>query len=228
MRHAVYFTPSPGTPLHELGSTWLGRDVVTGQSLPQPDPSLHGLTDDARRYGFHATLKPPFALKPGSKLSSLEVALRGLANQHHVIVAGPLQIKELDGFLALVPEEPLTEIHALAADCVTQLDDFRQPADEEELARRRTAGLSERQEFNLLRWGYPYVLDDFRFHMTLSKRLTTDDLTRVEALAREHFKPVLGQALLIDALTVVTEAAPGVPLIEQSRYSLVANSQRAA
>jgi Protein of unknown function (DUF1045) len=228
MRHAAYFTPSPGSPIHGLGSSWLGRDIVTGEILKQPDASLHELTKDARRYGFHATLKPPFALKSGAQLSGLQAAVQRLASQNHVIVTGPLQLQVLDGFLALVPEPPLADVHALAADCVTFLDDFRLPPDDDELARRRASTLSEAQEANLLRWGYPYVLDDFRFHLTLSKRLTPGEHKRVETLAREHFKPVLGHVLVIDSLVIATEPAPGLPLIEQARFSLVANSQRAA
>jgi putative phosphonate metabolism protein len=228
MRHAIYFTPPPGSPLHGLGSSWLGRDSVTGDILKQPDASLHEVTKEARRYGFHATLKPPFVLKAGAQLSALQAGVQRLANQHHPIVTGPLQLQTLDGFLALVPEPPLVDVHALAADCVTLLDDFRLPPDKDELARRRAAGLSEAQEANLQRWGYPYVLDDFRFHLTLSRRLTSGENKRVEAMARDHFKPVLGRALVIDSLAIATEPAPDLPLIEHARFPLVENSQRAA
>lgn len=228
MRHAVYFTPPPGSHLHGLGSSWLGRDAVTGETLKQPDASLFEVTQDARRYGFHATLKPPFALKSGAKLSSLQSAVQKLASQHSAVATGPLQLKLVDGFLALVPEPPLGDVHALASDCVTMLDDFRLAPDEEELARRRAVGLSESQEAHLQRWGYPYVLEDFRFHLTLSRRLTSGEHPLVEALAHEHFKPVLGHALVIDSLVIATEPAPGLPLIEHARFSLVSNSQRAA
>jgi Protein of unknown function (DUF1045) len=228
MRHAIYFTPPPGSPLHGLGSSWLGRDMVTGEALKQPDASLHEVTKDARRYGFHATLKPPFALKSGAQLSALEAAVQRLASQHHTIVTGPLQLQVLDGFLVLVPEPPVADVHALANDCVMLLDDFRLPPDNEELARRRAAGLSDAQEANLQRWGYPYVLDDFRFHLTLSRRLAPSEKARVEAMALDHFKPVLGHALVIDSVVIATEPAPSLPLIEQARFSLVENSQRAA
>ena len=48
---------------------------------------------------------------------------------------------------------------------------FARPPGAAELERRRKAGLSAAQEKMLLRWGYPYVLDEFRFHLTLTGRL---------------------------------------------------------
>ena len=64
MRHAIYFAPPPGTIFHDLGSRWIGRDAFTGEACEQPDLAGIGVvTGDPRRYGFHATLKPPFALR---------------------------------------------------------------------------------------------------------------------------------------------------------------------
>ena len=68
-RLGLYWAPELDDPLHALGSAWLGRDAETGATLPQPAVpglDLAEITAEARGYGFHATLKPPFALAPGT------------------------------------------------------------------------------------------------------------------------------------------------------------------
>src|SRR3546814_3179533 len=74
----------------------------------------------------------------------------------------PLRLVILDGFLALVPSGPSDALEALAAGCVQRFERFRAPPSALELARRRSNGLTPRQERNLKDWGYPYVLEDFR------------------------------------------------------------------
>jgi len=63
---------------------------------------------------------------------------------------------------------------------VMEFDGFRAPADAAEIAKRRAAGLTDRQDAYLLRWGYPYVLEDFRPHFTLTGRIK--DAAEREAL----------------------------------------------
>src|SRR3546814_20748675 len=82
----------------------------------------------------------------------------------------PLRLVILDGFLALVPSGPSDALEALAAGCVQRFERFRAPPSALELARRRSNGLTPRQERNLKDWGSPYVLADFRFHLTLTAR----------------------------------------------------------
>ena len=71
----------------------------------------------------------------------------------------------------MIPSAPCPRLAALAAAAVRDPDPFRQPAGADELARRRAAGLSATHERNLTDWGYPYVLDEFRFHLTLTGAL---------------------------------------------------------
>lgn len=229
MRHAIYYTPDPAGDFHLLGARWLGRDAVTGTDTgPQPDDRLAGITAEPRRYGFHGTLKPPFRMKDGTSLATLEVATRRIAQQHTTFVAGRLALREIDGFLALVPDDAGSALENLAADCFRHLDDFRAPASEEELVRRRAAGLTERQDANLIRWGYPYVFDDFRFHITLTRRLSEAERTWVMPLAESHFATVLGKPLVIDALSIVSESAAQAPLMVDLRLPLVASKMKAA
>ncbi|WP_373505799.1 DUF1045 domain-containing protein [Aestuariivirga sp.] len=205
MRFAIYYAPPPSSPLHQLGSRWLGRDAVSGEALAQPAAlDLAPITREPRRYGFHATLKPPFALKDGTPPASLEAAVEALAHsiQPFEIV---LALRPVDGFLALVPDRPCGNLGHLAEACVRDLDRFRQPASEEDIARRRAAGLSPRQDEYLGRWGYPYVFDEFRFHMTLSRRLSPSKLEDVTPLAEDHFGMVIGHPITIDSVSMFVE-----------------------
>ena len=104
--------------------------------------------------------------------------------------------------------------------CVCAVDTFRTPANEAELQRRRAANLTPRQEFLLMRWGYPYVLDEFRFHMTLTRRLLPDEKPALLAAANEHFAAVLGQPLDVDALTVFAETRFDRTFVAEERFPL--------
>lgn len=174
-RFAIYYVP-PEAPLAEFGAKWLGWDVLTGRKVPQFDvPGLHDITMTPRKYGFHGTLKPPFRLKEGQTIEALEAAVSDLAGVLSPAACDGLKLTQLGRFLALTPFGPLDGLQSIAGACVRDLDGFRAPADEAELARRRRAGLSNRQEMLLAQWGYPYVFEEFRFHLTLTGGLPEGD-----------------------------------------------------
>ena len=217
MRYAIYFAPPCGTALHALGSRWLGRDAFTGEALEQPGVAgLSAVTGDPRRYGFHATMKPPFALRDTVRPEALLRAVAALVAKEQCFRVS-LKVSLLDRFLALVPREPCAPLHRIADRAVRELDGFRCRPSASELARRRSAGLSERQERHLVDWGYPYVFEDFRFHMTLTERLPPTDVDRFEAAAAEHFAPVLDTPVPIDGLALFEEPDPGAPFLA-TRY----------
>ena len=80
-----------------------------------------------------------------------------------------------------------------------------------ELARRNPASLTPRQRELLKTWGYPYVLDEFRFHLTLTDRVGDERRPEVERALSDCFAGVLGADVPVDALAVFTEAEPGAP-----------------
>ncbi|MEM9232038.1 MAG: DUF1045 domain-containing protein [Pseudomonadota bacterium] len=175
-RFAIYYVPPDG-PLADFGAKWLGWDVVAGREVPGFDvPGLHDITLTPRKYGFHGTLKPPFRLKEGQTPEALEAAVSGLAAALSPAACDGLKLTQLGRFLALTPFGQLDGLQRIAEACVRDLDGFRAPAGEAELARRRKAGLSTRQEALLVQWGYPYVFEEFRFHLTLSGQLPKEDL----------------------------------------------------
>ncbi len=220
-RVALYWAPAVDDPLHRLGSAWLGRDAETGASLPQPAiPSidLAALTADPRRYGLHATLKPPFHLT--GSYASLQADAAALAAGTAPFELPPLAIASLDGFLALRESIPCPALHALADALVERLDGHRRPPDAAEIARRRPERLRPEERENLQRWGYPHVFTDWRFHVTLTHRLTPEQAALVRPAAEEMLAEAAARPRRVTELCLFTQAAPGEPFLIAERLPL--------
>jgi hypothetical protein len=168
------------------------------------------LTAEPRRYGWHATVKAPFRLAPGQTLDSLRNAVRQLCAGYQPFELAPLQVCSLGAFLALRPLHPQPELQQLAADCVRKLHPWAAPLSPDELARRRLARLSAEQDALLQAWGYPYVLDQYRFHFSLTgplQSLSAHTLAAVAEAALAHFRDL--PACRIDRLSLFVERTPG-------------------
>ena len=219
MRAAIYWAPEATDPLHALGSAWLGRDAETAAPVPQPDlPGIADLTADPRGYGLHATLKPPFRLTRG--YGALRDDVAELAGTIRPFALPPLAVMDLKGFLALREAAPCPPLRALADCCVRELDHHRARPDENELARRRRAGLSAAQEAMLLRWGYPYVMDHWQFHVTLTRRLNAGEKAAILPPLLAHFRDVPKVPRLVIELCLFTQPAPGAPFLIAERFPL--------
>ena len=182
-RYAIYYTPTQGTPLAEFGANWLGWDSATGTSRAHPDMGeldVAQITETPRKYGFHGTIKPPFRLAEGMTAQALAAAVAALCADAAPETLEGLELARLGRFLALVPSGNADALGALAARAVQELDAFRAAPNDAELAKRRAARLNAAQEAHLMRWGYPYVLDQFRFHLTLSGPLEEQVATRAQ------------------------------------------------
>jgi putative phosphonate metabolism protein len=197
-RYAVYYAPGPDDPLGRRAAAWLGRDAFTGAALPRPAlPGLDGLDLDAltrspRGYGFHATLKAPFELAPDRREADLLAFAESFAARQPAFTA-PLAVASLGRFIALRLTADLERMQALHAACVRAFDPFRAPPSDFDLARRRKAPLSPEQDARLLAWGYPYVFEDFRFHMTLTDAVRDPDVSaRLVAALQTHFADLEG------------------------------------
>ncbi len=212
-RYAIYVTPRPGQ-LAGFGAAWLGWDATAG--VPCPHPALPGLprpvaeiTAAPRRYGFHGTIKPPFRLAEGRDAGALAEALAAFCAVTGPALLPGLDLARLGRFLALVPAGGTSGLDALAAAVVAGFDAFRAAPDPAELDRRRTQRLTTRQEALLQRWGYPHVMEEFRFHMTLTGPLPPAELAAVEAALGPILAPLLPAPFPIDALTLLGEDGEG-------------------
>jgi hypothetical protein len=213
-RYALYFAPAADHPLWAAGCDWLGRDPATGAVT---NDAAH--RRDPRRYGFHATLKPPFALRDDGAKSPLLAALSHFADEHAPFDMPPLEVATLGGFVALRPVDaqatvPGQPLRGLADECVRLFDDFRRPPSAVEAARRIAPGLDARQREYAARWGYPHVFEHWRFHMTLSDSLPADaggDALRATLCddATRHFAAALAVPLRCEGLALFVEDAPG-------------------
>jgi putative phosphonate metabolism protein len=220
-RVAVYYAPSTDDPLFAAGSAWLGRDPRAGTQTAQPDLSgISEITAEPRRYGFHATLKPPMRLNDDRRWSGLLAATAELAGRVAPFVMTPLAVTDVHGFLALRETAPCPPLQALADTCVEQLDHFRAPPDEAELARRRRARLSAEQETMLMRWGYPYVFGTWFFHMTLTRRLTPEEKRTWQPAAERFFAAAAREPRAVRDICLFVQASPGAPFILRERLPL--------
>ncbi len=224
-RYAVYFT-FPQGPLAAFGAAWLGWNAATGErpdaplidGLPAP---AHALSATPRKYGLHGTIKPPFRLAQGTDFEALRLAVAAFCAGQKPVVLDGLDLGQLGGFLALTPQGDSSALAALASDTVRQLDAFRAPLTETDLARRRKAGLTDRQEALLQAWGYPYVMEEFRFHITLTGRLSPEAAEQARAALLPQVTPLLPQPFTVDALTICGEDEQGM-FHELHRYRLSA------
>ena len=232
MRYAIYFTPPHDDPLTRVAVNWLGRDAFTGQpvavpsigSMEQAEIAFH--TAAPRRYGFHATLKAPFRLAADTSEAQLVAAFDAFCASRAAFFVPKLEIRQLDGFFALVPAEPHGDLNALAADCVRALDRFRAPLGEDEAARRQTERMQPRELRYLQQWGYPYVFDAFRFHMTLTGRVPPGEADRMRRTLAEFLGPILQEPVEVANLALFVEPEPGAPFIVHRMRAFGAAQER--
>ena len=211
-RFAIYFVPAAESALYRFGAAVLGHNCYNGQEIARPgDLGLSAadwdeLTREPRTYGFHATLKPPFRLAGALGQAELVKEARLLASALSAIPLIEPAVESVAGFIAIVPRTASAALDQLAARCVTALDRFRLPLTPQERERRLAAGLSERQIALLDRFGYPYVLEEFRFHMSLTGRIGFARREAVLALLRDAFARAVGYAPVpIDRLAVLRQ-----------------------
>jgi len=215
-RCAIYFVPEVHSAWWQAGSAWLGRCAATGQSLAQPrlsdiSPEAQwATTSDPRRYGWHATLKAPFQMLSGEDVASVVSSLHALAKTLPAFDLPALQVSKQDGFLALRPVGDVSRINSTAAACVKALHRLAAPLSEADVARRRQAALSPEQDRLLLAWGYPYVFDEFQFHLSLTGRLdgmSEAEQTAWQGAAQAHFHDL--PVCRFDRLALFVEPTPG-------------------
>lgn len=212
-RYALYAAPPPDHRLWSFGSAVIGYDAASACDVPFPSHApcdstdWTDLTGDPRRYGFHGTLKAPFALAAGAGEAELLEAAMLFAERRQSFVVPALAVALLGRFVALVPAEASTSLATLAGDCVRDFDAFRAPLSEADRARRLKAPLTDRQVDQLDAWGYPYVFEDFRFHMTMTGSLPEDRREAVRsALAAAY--AAIAAPFAVDALCVFRQDEP--------------------
>ena len=158
--------------------------------------------------GNQACVMPMDAFLPDATLQAI-AAENNVAETAFIVPR--MKIARIGRFFALVPARPSLEIDALACKTVMAFERFRAPLSEADIARRQPGSLTIAQLRNLHRWGYPHVLDTFRFHMTLTGPVPESDRATVEHALQEWFAPVIDLPMNLGSLSLMREAEPGAP-----------------
>ncbi|BCJ89777.1 hypothetical protein IZ6_05120 [Terrihabitans soli] len=230
-RYAIYYAPERASLLWRFGSSVLGADPESGQTVPQivPDGFLpddwQSFTASPRRYGFHATLKAPFELAPGKTEQDLFAAFRAFAGRQIAFSAPALEPVLYGDYVTLQEKTPDPRLQALAGLCVREFDAFRAPLSDKDRARRKPQGLSAREREHLENWGYPYVFEDFVFHMTLAGPLPENrGQDASTALSAAYDKAVKDEDFSVRSLSIFVEPGPGEPFKLALRAPFVAKA----
>jgi len=224
-RFAIYFAPDSNSVLWRRAAAWLGRDPMGEEAGLDPAPdidraALNAVTRSARRYGFHATIKAPMILNADKTRAELDAALNEFALNHAQVDVGTVEIRSLDGFLALVPTEQPQALTDFVTNCVTRFEPFRAPMEQQDRDSRVSKGLTPRQIELLDQFGYPYVMEEFRFHMTLTDRLVASERETMLAEAQSWFANAIPEQLTLDRLSLFEEPEAGAPFVRVADYPL--------
>lgn len=226
--------PKPQSPLWQFGCSSIGYDSTTSKEVPLAvvpgvtQSNIREATAEPRRYGFHATLKSPFSLAEGQNEKALESAALAFAANQKSFEVPALQVAALGRFLAIVTESPsegaATPISSanvalgqLAAACVKNFDPFRADLSDADRQRRLSRPLTERQRDYLDTWGYPYVLDEFRFHMTLTGPLPEPQRALILSALQHRFGPIKAP-LTVDAIALCRQPDRSAKFRVMQRY----------
>jgi len=219
-RYAIYFVPDPDTAFYRFGAAALGYDCFTGADIPTLDAlpvdagAWRELTREPRRYGFHATLKAPFRLAEGRTEAELIGEFAEFSSQIDIAATIEPMVCLWQGFVAIVPVTVRPGLDRLAASCVKHFDGFRAALTGADRSRRFAAHLTARQIGHLERWGYPYVFEDFRFHMTLTGALSGGCQEPMLAYLQGGFAGSHGDGpIRIDRLALLRQDNPGARFV---------------
>jgi len=220
-RVAVYYAPQADDPLSAAASAWLGRAPTSDAPVQQPDiANIAEVTAEPRLYGFHATLKPPMRLASGCGWDDVVAGVTILAEHIAPFDLPTLSVQDVFGFLALRETATSAPLQALADACVEHLDAFRAQPSDSELARRRRANLTCRQDEMLIRWGYPYVFDTWFFHLTLTRRLSAMEKQVFMPAAEAYFARALATPRRVNDICLFVQLALGAPFVIRERLPL--------
>ncbi|WOC17208.1 DUF1045 domain-containing protein [Pseudochrobactrum sp. MP213Fo] len=226
MRYGIYFSPSAHDPLLRVAANWLGRNAFNGMVVRRPEigsinsDEINALTAEPRRYGFHATLKAPFRLHEDYEEHDLLACMMHFASSYQAVQLPPLKVEQIGPFFALVPSEPCAPMQQLANDVVVHFERFRAPLNAMELAKRKPEKLDAVHRSNLQQWGYPYVFDQFRFHMTLTGAVAEEKQAHVRDILENFFAPVLNEPVKMANIALFTESEAGASFEVHSLHPL--------
>lgn len=230
MRYALYFTPPEDHDLTRAANAWLGANAFSGKVLPQGDTGplsaayIANITSAPRRYGFHGTLRAPFYLAADKNERDLVAAVGSFSSSQMPFEMPALKIGRLGPFFALVPDGDTTQLNQFTGEVLKAFEPFRAPLTDADYQRRKPERLTERQRKYLKKWGYPYIFDDFRFHMTLTGPVPEEEANAVKDVLEAIFTPHLNSTILCGGPSLFVEADAGGPFV--AHHTAQKNTQK--
>lgn len=228
-RYAIYFAPNERTPLGRFGCHWLGRSAAELDSHPVDLPENleqhkhQQLIEAPKHYGFHGTLKAPFELNTAYTSNDLDEALQNFAQKFPSFTIDRLKLQTIASFIALTPEEQsenLSLLQSLHEELTENIDYLRAPLSDYDKNRFMARDLSTKLKENLLNFGYPFVLESFKFHLTLTSSLKKDDISSYfELLDRltTHFRD---DGFFCDRISLFRQETRTSPFLLTNEYML--------
>tara|TARA_R110002126_G_scaffold196969_8_gene344892 strand:- start:1536 stop:2243 length:708 start_codon:yes stop_codon:yes gene_type:complete len=218
-RVAFFFAPVSQSPLATFGAHWLGWDAQAGKSVPHLDVlmvdksglniAISDIVATPSKYGFHGTLKAPFRLANGKSINELCDAGHKFGKQIPKFTLETMHLAQLGSFIAITQAVPSAELNQLASKIVRNFDSFRAPLTEQDIAKRRQQKLTARQDELMLKWGYPFIFEAFKFHLTLSGKLEPDQMASTLNVLKEHLTEILKDPIEVNDICLFGERSDG-------------------
>lgn len=188
-RYAIYYAPPKESNLEEFGRYWFGWDPLNAKLINNKQrinylngfgiKNLKNIDKNvliAKKYGFHGTLIPPFKLNKNYSTNLLFKKTEDIAKKFKKFKFYKFKLKKINNFYAFVQNKKNNNINKLSNRLVRELFKFRSPLTKKEIDRRNPSKLSKLQLNILHKWGYPYLMSEFNFHMTLASEVTGNKL----------------------------------------------------
>ena len=212
-RYSIYYVPDG--PLGKFGASRLGWDIQAREFVPllhieNNKIDLSKITEEPRKYGFHGTLKAPFRLNSQKTEKELIADFEEFCRNQPSVCSEKLVLTIIGNFIALAPAKQSERISQLAQNCVTFFDHYRAPLNKKELARKQKKTLTSYQQEMLSRWGYPYVFKDFKFHLTLTGKISKTVADELMSFLARKINPVLEDRFRIRELVLARQEENGM------------------
>ena len=188
-RYAIYYAPPKESNLEEFGRYWFGWDPLNAKLINNKHrinylnrfgiKNLINIDKNVlipKKYGFHGTLIPPFKLNKNYSTNTLFKKTEEIAKKFKKFKFYKFKLKKINNFYAFVQNKKNNNINKLSNRLVRELFKFRSPLTKKEIDRRNPSKLSKLQLNILYKWGYPYLMSEFNFHMTLASEVTGNKL----------------------------------------------------
>ena len=222
-RYAIYYAPPKESSLEEFGRYWFGWDPLNAKLINNKQrinylnrfgiKNLKNIDKNvliAKKYGFHGTLIPPFKLNKNYSTNKLFKKTDEIAKKFKKFKFYKFKLKKINNFYAFVQNKKNSNINKISNRLVKELFKFRSPLTKKEIDKRNPSKLSKLQLNILHKWGYPYLMSEFKFHMTIASEVTGNKLYFELKKIEKNKKIILNEINNFDKIYIFGENQKGM------------------